>query len=78
MRARSLSFCLWEETKLNFELQLLEPLTLLFFAPDTSSNVVLRQCLLTFFQAYCYSSHINQGKFAEVCSLLHFQNGTNP
>jgi condensin complex subunit 3 len=46
--------------------KLLEALTLLFFAPDTAANVTLRQCLSTFFQAYCYSSPTNQVKFAEV------------
>lgn len=51
---------------MNLKLQLLEALTLLFFAPDTASNMTLRQCLSIFFQAYCYSSSTNQAKFAEV------------
>lgn len=58
-----------KDVKLKLESQLLEALTLLFFAPDTASNVTLRQCLSTFFQAYCYSSPTNQAKFAEVCFL---------
>jgi len=45
----SLSFAFGRKIKLNLDSQLLAALTLLFFAPDTLSNVALRQFLSTFF-----------------------------
>lgn len=53
--------------------QILKALVILYFAPETSSNQELRQCLTYFFPAYSFSSSVNQRRMLEVSSLLpHF------
>lgn len=48
--------------------QILKTLVILYFAPETSSNQELRQCLTYFFPVYCFSSSINQRRMLEVGS----------
>ena len=50
--------------------QILKALVILYFAPETSSNQELRQCLTYFFPAYSFSSSVNQRRMLEVGSLL--------
>ena len=49
--------------------QILRTLVILYFAPETSSNQELRQCLTYFFPVYCYSSSANQKRMLEVSSV---------
>lgn len=50
--------------------QILRTLVILYFAPETSSNQELRQCLTYFFPVYCYSSSVNQRRVLEVGSMF--------
>jgi condensin complex subunit 3 len=50
----------------------LQNLVLVYFAPETSENQDVRQCLSYFLPVYCYSSSANQRRMQEVSDRTFF------
>lgn len=48
------------------DVEVLKRLVLVYFAPETSDNLELRQCLSYFFPVYCYSLSANMKRMQEV------------